>query len=202
MQQELFTEKVVLLEKRMKATFVQLAGQKYLQEIGKEVSNPEALEFTIPGDQTKQLALLVDDIGIRNIAFTADAKGRPAWIRPDNRKHKIVLDPREFTAIRIVSDGHNIGYPRPILPCMLGSWAPLPAAAVDESFLALPGYIEASYVDFNSLDEVHLLFDQSQVLIGVLTKGEKGCVTVSLQGNDGAAVRLFRNWDGRSTLQV
>lgn len=98
--------------------------------------------------------------------------------------------------------GHNIGYPRPILPCALRHWAPLPAAATDESFLALPGYIEASYVEFKSLDEVHLLFDQSQVLIGLFTKGGKGRVAVSLEGNDGAAVKLFRNWDGRPTLQV
>jgi hypothetical protein len=73
---------------------------------------------------------------------------------------------------------------------------------VGTHFLALPGYIEASYLEFKSLDEVHLLFDVSQALVGLFTEAAKGCVAVSLKENDGVAVKLFRNWAGRPSLQV
>lgn len=98
--------------------------------------------------------------------------------------------------------GHNISYPRPILPCALGSWAPLPAASVDNSSLALAGYIKASYIEFCTLDKVYLLFDPSQILVGIFTEPGKGHVEVQLDRNTGVDVRLIRNWDGRPSLQV
>jgi hypothetical protein len=103
MLQTIFTEKIVALTEKMKATFVRIAGAEYLQDIVRESSSPEAVDFTIPRCQT-QLALLVDDVGILNIAFRANAKGHPDWIRSDVRRHNIVLDTRDFSAIRIVSD--------------------------------------------------------------------------------------------------
>jgi hypothetical protein len=112
LQQKLFSEKIIVLEEKMKATFVQLTGVDYLQDIGKELSDPKAFEFVIPGGRPQQLALLVDDIGIKNIAFTVNAKGRPDWIRPDHRKHNIVLDLRNFTAIRILADVSDRRAPR------------------------------------------------------------------------------------------
>jgi hypothetical protein len=102
--QEVFTEKVVALTENMKATFVMISGVEYLQDIGKELPNPKAIGFVIPRGQPQQLALRTNDVGILNIAFGVDAKGHYNWIRPDTRKHDIVLDTRKFTAIRIVFD--------------------------------------------------------------------------------------------------
>jgi hypothetical protein len=104
LQQDVFTEKVVELAEKMKATFVPTAGAEYLQDIGEESSNPDAIHFIIPKDQPLQLRLLVDEGGILNVAFGADAKGRPNWVRPDIRQHDIVLDTRKCKAIRIISD--------------------------------------------------------------------------------------------------
>jgi hypothetical protein len=67
MRQELFTEEIIPLEEKIQATLIQLAGKEYLQDFRKELSSPEAFEFIIPKDQTQQLALLVDDIGVKNI---------------------------------------------------------------------------------------------------------------------------------------
>jgi hypothetical protein len=85
---------------------------------------------------------------------------------------------------------------------VLGNWAPLPAASVDNSSLALAGYIKASYVEFSTLDKVYLWFDPSQVLIGIYTEEGKGRVEVQLERNAEVDVRLIRNWDGRPSLQV
>jgi hypothetical protein len=104
LQQELFTEKVVKLAEKMEATFILTAGAEYLQDIGEESSNPDAIHFTIPTGQPLQLRLLVDERGILNIAFGADIKGRPNWVRPDTREHDVVLDTRKCTAIRIISN--------------------------------------------------------------------------------------------------
>jgi len=98
--------------------------------------------------------------------------------------------------------GYNTGYPRPILPCTLGNWAPLPAASVDQSYLVLAGYIKASYVEFNTLNKVYLLFDPSQVLVGIFTEAGKGRVAISLERNARAYSKTIRDWDGRPSLQV
>ncbi|KAF1936665.1 hypothetical protein EJ02DRAFT_515682 [Clathrospora elynae] len=212
--QEVFTEKVVTLTENMKATFVMISGVEYLQNIGQESSNPKAIDFIIPRGQPKQLALRTNDVGLLNIAFGVDAKGNYNWIRPDTRKHDIVLDTRDFTAIRIVFDpvkchmistdlpGYKNSYPRPILPCALGNWAPLPTVSVDNSSLGLAGYIKASYIEFATLEKLYLLFDPSQVLIGIFTDMGKGRVEVRIERKAEIAVKLIRNWDRRPSLQI
>jgi hypothetical protein len=98
--------------------------------------------------------------------------------------------------------GHNISYPRPILPCALGNWAPLPAASADNSSLSLTGYIKASYIEFRTLDKVYLLFDPSLILVGIFTEAGEGRVEVQLDRKAAVNVSLIRNWDGRPSLQV
>ncbi|KAF1980392.1 hypothetical protein BU23DRAFT_625798 [Bimuria novae-zelandiae CBS 107.79] len=199
--QEVFTERVVELAEKMKATFVRIAGAEYLQDIGRESSSTDAMYFTIPNGQAQQLALLVDDVGIINIAFRANANGRPDWIRPDV-PIRIVSDPIKCHRISPDLPGHNIGFPRPILPCAFGNWAPLPAASVDESVLSLSGYIKASYIEFHTLNKVYLWYNPSQILLGVFAEAGKGRVAVPLELNTRATVKLIRYWDGRPSLQV
>jgi hypothetical protein len=100
-----YTERIVTLSAHMKATFVCLGGEMYLQSINKESSCLEALDVFIEDGRPEVLALHVDHFGIRNIAFALDNHRRPIWIRGDTRIHKIFLDEKgEFERIRIVSD--------------------------------------------------------------------------------------------------
>jgi hypothetical protein len=103
------TERVITLSEKMKATFVCLGGEMYLQSIDKESSCPEAVDVFIERGWPEVLALHVDHFGVRNIAFTLDSTRRPKWIRGDTRIHNIFLDERGvFERIRLISDVSNI----------------------------------------------------------------------------------------------
>ena len=99
------TERLVTLSEKMKATFIRLGGEMYLQDITLESSCPEAVDVFIESGRPAVLALHVDQFGIRNIAFALDNAQRPKWIRGDTRIHAIFLDEgRTFERLRIVSD--------------------------------------------------------------------------------------------------
>ncbi|KAF2799725.1 hypothetical protein K505DRAFT_370773 [Melanomma pulvis-pyrius CBS 109.77] len=190
---EVFTENFVKLAQNMEAEFISIAGDEYLRSIRQRSLSPGTVHFNIKNGQPQLLALLVNSLGILNIAFEVDAKGLYKWIRPDIRKHNIVLDIRKFTAIWVVSDplkcrmistdlpGHNIAQPRPILPCALRSWAPLPTASDPQDYLQVSGYVEASTINFSNLDKVYLSYDMSLALVGIFTEAGKGRVEVRLE---------------------
>jgi len=103
--QRLYTERVVTLSEKMKATFVCYGGEMYLGSISKETNCPNAVDIFISKGQPEVLALHTDEFGIRNIAFALDDFRRPKRIRGDARKHHIFLDEgRTFERIRMVSD--------------------------------------------------------------------------------------------------
>jgi hypothetical protein len=102
--QTLLTEKTVTLSRNMKLLCIDIGGEKYIQDIVKESSCPEAVEITIEGGRAQLLALHVDDWGIRDIAFASDEKGHLRWALDVARKVEIFMDEEAFERIRIVSD--------------------------------------------------------------------------------------------------
>jgi hypothetical protein len=102
--QTFLTEKTVTLSRNMKLLCIDIGGEKYIQDIVKESSCPEAVEITIEGGRAQLLALHVDDWGIRDIAFASDEKGHLRWALDVARKVEIFMDEEAFERIRIVSD--------------------------------------------------------------------------------------------------
>jgi hypothetical protein len=102
--QTLLTERTVTLSRNMKLLCIDIGGEKYIQDIVKESSCPEAVEITIEGGRAQLLALHVDDWGIRDIAFASDEKGHLKWALNFARKVEIFMDEETFERIRIVSD--------------------------------------------------------------------------------------------------
>jgi hypothetical protein len=102
--QTLLTEKTVTLSRNMKLLCIDIGGEKYIKDIVKESSCPEAVEITIEGGRAQLLALHVDDWGIRDIAFASDEKGHLKWALDVARKVEIFMDEETFERVRIVSD--------------------------------------------------------------------------------------------------
>ena len=93
----------------MTAVFVSLPGGSYLQGIEERKSRQSSehcKDFSLHAEP-KGLALQVDHLGIRNIAFELDKDERPLWLRDENRSTDIFVDKLttgSFSCLRIVSD--------------------------------------------------------------------------------------------------
>ena len=106
---EVYTEKEIKLSSSMTAVFVPLPGGLYLQGIEEKKSrwsSEHSIDFSLD-TEPKVLALQVDHLGIRNIAFELDKNERPMWLRDENRSMNIFVDKLatgSFSCLRIVSD--------------------------------------------------------------------------------------------------
>ncbi|KAF2199832.1 hypothetical protein GQ43DRAFT_433050 [Delitschia confertaspora ATCC 74209] len=140
---EVYAEKNVKLSANMTAVFVSLGGEIYLQDIRERSScgkpSKHYKDFSLDtGPQL--LALQVDHLGIRNIAFGLGKDKKPQWLRDENRLVNIFVDRAatgSFASIRIVSDPIKIRmidiavpdrsshpHPRPLMPYHRGIWVP------------------------------------------------------------------------------
>lgn len=105
---EVYTEKKIKLSSSMTAVFVPLPGGLYLQAIQdrkSRQSSENCIDFSLDADP-EALALQVDHLGIRNIAFELDKYERPMWLR-DERSTNVFVDKSatgSFSCLRTVSD--------------------------------------------------------------------------------------------------
>lgn len=92
----------------MTATFVSLDGETYLQDIRDDTleSIPERLHVNFdPLSAPHGLALQVDHLEVRNIAFHFSKSQKPYWLRDEDRLAKVFIDRSNTGAsIRILSD--------------------------------------------------------------------------------------------------
>ncbi|KAF1352967.1 hypothetical protein EJ07DRAFT_158967 [Lizonia empirigonia] len=107
---EVYTEREIKLSSSMTAVFVPLPGGLYLQVIEERKSHQKSLahciDFSLDAEP-KVLALQVDHLGIRNIAFELDKDEIPMWLRDENRSANVFVDrlaTGSFSCLRIVSD--------------------------------------------------------------------------------------------------
>lgn len=127
--EEVYIEKNIKLSANMTAVFLPLGGETYLQNIEETNSCQKSSEYRIDfsleaGSQV--LALQVDHLGIRNIAFELGKDKKPIWLRDENRLANIFFDKfttGSFDYLRTVSDVskslseiHNLQrlFPKPI----------------------------------------------------------------------------------------
>jgi hypothetical protein len=95
-------ERTVTLSENMKAVFIDLGGEQYLQDIVKDSAYFGAVDITIEEGRAQLLAL--HDWGIRDIAFASDKQGNLKWARGVTRKADIFMDREAFKRIRIKYD--------------------------------------------------------------------------------------------------
>jgi hypothetical protein len=114
---ETYTERYIVLSSRMTAIFVSLGGETYLQDIQETDSHRKpsvhCVDFSLDGEP-QVLALQVDHLGIRNIAFELGGDNQPKWLRDENRLANMFVDrltTGKFSRLRIISDVSEIVLP-------------------------------------------------------------------------------------------
>jgi hypothetical protein len=114
---EIYTERHVDLSSRMTAVFVSLGGQTYLQNIQKKNTHLKpsvhSVDFSLE-EEPQVLALQIDHLGIRNIAFKLGKDDQPKWLRDENRLSNIFVDrlaTGTFLRLRIIFDVSGIASP-------------------------------------------------------------------------------------------
>jgi hypothetical protein len=107
---EVYTESYVELSTKMTATFVSLGGETYLQDIQETDTHQKpsvhCVNFSLNGGP-QVLALQVDRLGIRNIAFELGRDNQPKWLRDENRLADMFVDrltTGTFSRLRTISD--------------------------------------------------------------------------------------------------
>ncbi|KAF2196023.1 hypothetical protein GQ43DRAFT_476689 [Delitschia confertaspora ATCC 74209] len=183
----------------MTLVFVSLGGETYLQDIREKNSyrTPPEHHVNISLDEPQLLALQVDHLGIRNIAFGLDKDGKPKWLRDENRLAKIFVDrvSTSFTRIHIVYNPIKIRmidieqrdshHPRPLLPYDLGRWNPYSIKTVREPYLPIEGYFEPSYIELSTYKPVYLSYTYKGGISGIFNESGEGREQVLL----GKAIR-------------
>jgi hypothetical protein len=111
---ETYTERYIVLSSRMTAIFVLLGGETYLQDIQETNSHWKPLVHCVDFSLHREpqvLALQVDYLGIRNIAFELGGDNQPKWLRDENRLANMFVDrltTGNFSRLRIISDVSDI----------------------------------------------------------------------------------------------
>lgn len=183
---ELYTERTVKLSSRMTAIFVELGGVTYLQDVQEATSSkPKGhLDFSLD-TLPHGLALQVDHLGVRNIAFHF-SKSKIDWLR-DGRTADVFMDKwngDSFPSIRIVSDALKIRmidladgnsvHPRALLPPQLGKSIPYSVTNSSIPYLQIPGYFQPFYTDLCDCTSVYLTYNPFGGISGVFShRGEE-----------------------------
>ncbi|KAI1533291.1 hypothetical protein PtrSN002B_010388 [Pyrenophora tritici-repentis] len=215
---EVYTERYIELSSRMTAIFVSLGGEIYLQDIKATDSHRKpsvhCVDFSLNGGP-QVLALQVDHLGIRNIAFELGRDNQPKWLRDENRLANMFLDrltTGTFSCLRIISDPIKIRmidiatpdrinnpHPRALLPRCLSTGVPYSVHTVCVPYLLFEGYFKPSYIQFSTCNSVFLSqkhnVDPSTFFAGiggVFDKSGEGREEVSLGSmKELRALRLF-----------
>lgn len=87
--------------------------------------------------------------------------------------------------------GRNSFHPRPLLPCNLGRWAPLPVAITREPGYEIEGYVEPFFINLSNIPTVFLSSSFSGGLSGIFTEGGEGRSEILLGANAKRSVKLF-----------
>jgi len=114
---EIYTERYIVLSSRMTAIFASLGGETYLQNIQETNSHRKpsvhCVDFSLDAEP-RVLALQVDHLGIRNIAFELGGDNQPKWLRDENRLANMFVDrltTGNYSRLRIISDVSEIVLP-------------------------------------------------------------------------------------------
>ncbi|KAF1359872.1 hypothetical protein EJ07DRAFT_155355 [Lizonia empirigonia] len=202
----------------MTAIFVSLGGETYLQDIKEtdlhQKPSVHCVDFWLDaGPQV--LALQVDHLGIRNIAFELGRDNQPKWLRDENRLANMFVDrltTGTFSCLRTISDPIKIRmvdiatpdrinnpHPRALLPRYLGAGVPYSVNTVCAPYLLFEGYFKPSYIQFSTCNSVFLSQKYKVVagsifvgIGGIFNKSEDGREEVQLGSRkELRAVRLF-----------
>jgi hypothetical protein len=107
--------------------------------------------------------------------------------------------------------GRSSLHPRPLLPCHLGRWAPLPTKISKSPSVEVEGYVEPSYINLSILPMVYLSHTPSRGLTGISTESGEDRSQILLGTNAKRSVKLFglcerivsgECWKGFAFLQV
>ncbi|KAF2744339.1 hypothetical protein M011DRAFT_528426 [Sporormia fimetaria CBS 119925] len=206
---ELYTEKTLKMSSRMTAIFVNLGGETYLQDLREEIGtmtrHSEGYMRVTLDIPPHGLALQVDHLGVRNIAFHF-TKSTPMWLRDEVRCAKIFMDrwnsEEPFPSLCIVSDAlkvrmidfaaRNSPHPRPLLSPRIGKSAmPYSVKTVTAPYLPIPGYFEPFYIDLSASVSVYLEYGPGGGITGVFEHQKEGRKEIYLGKPQKRSVKIY-----------